>query len=68
MDSEPSTNNGMLVDVPTINGVHPNGSVEPSIDLLAELPVVFDGQIPLGELLSRVMQAIYTELTEMSET
>ncbi|PFH52047.1 hypothetical protein AMATHDRAFT_74540 [Amanita thiersii Skay4041] len=33
-----------------------------------ELPVVFDGQIFLRELLSRVMQAIYAELSEMSET
>ncbi|KAF8621558.1 hypothetical protein AX15_007725 [Amanita polypyramis BW_CC] len=33
-----------------------------------ELPLVHDGQIPLGDLLSRVMQAIYAELSEMAET
>ncbi|KAJ3733741.1 MED14-domain-containing protein [Lentinula guzmanii] len=78
MNSEPSTsNNGMVVDKAsakldqnqTVNGVHLNGDVEPGIEQLErELPEVFDGQIPLGDILSRVMQAIYTELTEMSET
>ena len=33
-----------------------------------ELPMVEDGQMPLGELLSRMMQTIYAELTEMAET
>src|SRR5258708_8831024 len=33
-----------------------------------ELPHVYDGQVPLGDLLSRVMQAIYAELSEMAET
>lgn len=33
-----------------------------------ELPHVFDGQIPLGDLLSRVMQGIFAELSEMAET
>lgn len=37
-------------------------------ELEAELPVVYDGQIELRELLSRMMQAIYAELTEMAET
>ena len=49
----------------------PNGTVihESSIeDLERELPVVFDGQVPLGDLLSRVMQAIYAELSEQAET
>ena len=42
---------------------------EPSLEELEhELPIVHDGQVPLGELLSRVVQAIYAELTEMSET
>jgi mediator of RNA polymerase II transcription subunit 14 len=33
-----------------------------------ELPTVHDGQVPLGELLSRVVQAIYAELSELAET
>ena len=42
---------------------------EPTVEQLEmELPVVLDGQVPLGELLSRVMQAIYAELVELAET
>jgi mediator of RNA polymerase II transcription subunit 14 len=42
---------------------------EPVIEELeAELPMVYDGQAPLGELLQRVSQSIYTELTELAET
>ncbi|KAG6862349.1 hypothetical protein C0995_016047 [Termitomyces sp. Mi166 len=42
---------------------------EPTADELErELPVVMDGQIPLGDLFSRVMQAIYAELAELAET
>lgn len=37
-------------------------------ELERELPVVHDGQVPLGELLSRVVQAIYAELSELAET
>jgi hypothetical protein len=40
----------------------------PVEELERELPEVYDGQIPLGDLLSRVVQAIYAELTEMAET
>jgi mediator of RNA polymerase II transcription subunit 14 len=36
--------------------------------LESELPLVYDGQAPLSELLSRVVQTIYTELSEMAET
>jgi mediator of RNA polymerase II transcription subunit 14 len=58
----------MSVEIKTEEHTSVNG-VEPTLEQLeAELPVVFDGQISLGDLLSRVMQAIYTELTEMSET
>ncbi|THV06734.1 MED14-domain-containing protein [Dendrothele bispora CBS 962.96] len=54
---------------PGVNGVHVDDVAEPTLEQLeAELPVVMDGQIPLGEVLSRVMQAIYTELQEMGET
>ena len=42
---------------------------EPTLEELEnELPLVLDGQVPLGELLSRVVQTIYAELTEMAET
>ncbi|KAI6036221.1 mediator complex subunit MED14-domain-containing protein [Pisolithus microcarpus] len=33
-----------------------------------DLPVVTDGQVPLGELLSRVAQGTYAELVELAET
>jgi mediator of RNA polymerase II transcription subunit 14 len=46
-----------------------NGYHEPSMEELeSELPVVLDGQVPLGDLLSRVAQAIYAELSELAET
>ncbi|KAI0768733.1 MED14-domain-containing protein [Trametes elegans] len=42
---------------------------EPSPEELErELPVVMDGQVPLGELISRLAQSMYAELTEMAET
>lgn len=58
---------------PLPNGILENGfhddDHEPALEELeAELPVVYDGQVPLGELLSRVAQAIYAELTELAET
>ncbi len=36
--------------------------------LESELPEVLEGQVSLGELLSRVAQGIYAELTEMADT
>ncbi|KAJ3553568.1 hypothetical protein NM688_g3538 [Phlebia brevispora] len=46
-----------------------NGLHEPDVEELErELPTVLDGQIPLGELVSRMAQAIYAELTELAET
>lgn len=54
-----------------LNGFTGNGHLEqePTMEQLdMELPVVHDGQVPLGELLSRVMQAIYAELSELAET
>ncbi|KAF8629115.1 hypothetical protein AX17_005701 [Amanita inopinata Kibby_2008] len=45
-----------------------NGSGASLEALERELPMVYDGQVPLGDLLSRVMQAIYAELSEMAET
>jgi mediator of RNA polymerase II transcription subunit 14 len=54
-----------------LNGLTGNGHLEqePTMEQLEmELPVVLDGQVPLGELLSRVMQAIYAELSELAET
>ena len=46
------------------NGVH-----EPTQEELErELTVVGDGQVSLGELVSRIVQTIYAELTELAET
>ena len=51
------------------NGFHYDNLLEPSLkDLEQELPMVYDGQIRLGELLSRVVQQIYAELSELAET
>lgn len=51
------------------NGVKQEAIDEVSLDILQrELPVVYNDQIPLGDLLQRVMQTIYAELTEMAET
>jgi mediator of RNA polymerase II transcription subunit 14 len=43
----------------------PNGFDEPPE---TELPVVDDGQVQLRDLVSRVVQACYAEMTEMAET
>ncbi|KIJ59729.1 hypothetical protein HYDPIDRAFT_118235 [Hydnomerulius pinastri MD-312] len=54
-----------------MNGLTGNGHYEPEPtleQLEMELPVVHDGQVPLGDLLSRVVQAIYAELSELAET
>ena len=52
-----------------IDGI-PNGLPDsPTLEQLeGELPVVHDGQVPLGELVSRIAQAVYAELTELAET
>ena len=52
-----------------LNGIHTRTDHEPSLEELErELPFVGDGQIHLGDLLSRVVQATYAELSELSET
>jgi hypothetical protein len=51
-----------------LNVVATNGAKLPLDHLERELPVVSDGQIPLGDLLSRVVQTIYAELSELAET
>jgi mediator of RNA polymerase II transcription subunit 14 len=53
-----------ILDTIRPNGVHEHSSE----DLERELPVVFDGQVSLGDLLSRVVQSIYAELSELAET
>ena len=51
------------------HGPHYANVLEPSLEELEqELPMVYDGQIRLGELLSRVVQQIYAELSELVET
>jgi mediator of RNA polymerase II transcription subunit 14 len=52
----------------TLDAVRTNGVHEHPEDLERELPVVFNGQVPLGDLLSRVVQSIYAELSELAET
>ena len=60
---------GVIQLLESVNGIHSSTSDEPTIqDLERELPIVHDGQIPVGDLLSRVMQAINSELAEMAET
>ncbi|KAF9268802.1 MED14-domain-containing protein [Marasmius fiardii PR-910] len=80
MNPEPSNSNAtssMTVTTPAsptlesqqVNGMLVNGDNEPTLEELErELPTVLDGQVALGDLLSRVMQTIYTELSEMAET
>ncbi|PPQ98421.1 hypothetical protein CVT24_004100 [Panaeolus cyanescens] len=51
------------------NGAYFDDAFDVPIEILqTELPVVHDGQIPLGDLLSRVVQSIYAELSELAET
>ena len=50
---------------PQVNGFHHDPTIE---RLEQELPMVFDGQIPLGDLISRVAQSIYAELVEYADT
>lgn len=64
----PSLPQDFLIDGPL---PHTNGfdEHEPPIELLErELPMVWDGQFPLGDLVQRVVQACYAELSEMAET
>jgi mediator of RNA polymerase II transcription subunit 14 len=64
--ASPNTYSSPILDVLDQS---PNGFDEPPIELLeAELPAVDDGQVPLSELVSRVVQACYAEMTEMAET
>ncbi|KAI0745059.1 MED14-domain-containing protein [Earliella scabrosa] len=58
--------NGFTPHTPFQNGkIHHEPTLE---ELERELPVVMDGQIPLGELVSRLVQTMYAELVEMAET
>lgn len=57
-----------------LQSTHTNGITDTDTDdlplhlLERELPVVYDDQILLKELLQRVVQTIYAELSEMAET
>ena len=64
------TQSEKMASVAILNGTHlTNGFHEPTQEELElELPVVYDGQVPLGDALSRVVQAIYAELCELAET
>ena len=61
----PSTNGHHITSQELPKGLEDEPSLE---ELERELPVVHDGQVPLRELLQRIMQVIYAELTEMAET
>lgn len=50
---------------PQVNGIHHDHTIE---QLEQELSMVLDDQIPLGELVSRVVQSIYAELVEHADT
>lgn len=50
---------------PQVNGFHHDPTIE---RLEQELPMVYDEQIPLGDLVSRVVQSIYAELVELADT
>lgn len=65
METENSSNSERTL----LNGVHVNGFDDPALeDLERDLPVVYDGQVALGDVLSRVAQSIYAELSELAET
>ena len=54
---------------PAIGGILHGLPDSPTLEQLeSELPSVHDGQVPLGELVSRIAQAVYAELTELAET
>ncbi|KAG5652469.1 hypothetical protein H0H81_004877 [Sphagnurus paluster] len=58
------SNGSLPITTPLSNELH-----DLPMDVLErELPVVMDGQIPLGDLLSRITQSIYAELAELAET
>ncbi|KDR75325.1 hypothetical protein GALMADRAFT_249364 [Galerina marginata CBS 339.88] len=76
MDPAAQTDMNMIVDLEPstsksahMNGISLDGFLDPTLEELErELPVVYNDQIPLGDLLSRVVQSIYAELSELAET
>jgi hypothetical protein len=61
MASEPTLSSTQLAESASANDISSALSE-------AELPVVDDGQVQLSDLVSRVVQASYAEMTEMAET
>lgn len=51
-----------------INGHLEKSKTPPVEELESELPVVHNDQIPLSEVLSRVVQDIYAELMTLADT
>ncbi|KZT04699.1 MED14-domain-containing protein [Laetiporus sulphureus 93-53] len=65
---EPNGVNGHIVHI-TDGPSHINSTHEPTVEELEHaLPMVQNDMIPLGELLSRMAQTIYAELSELAET
>ena len=74
--SLPNQTNGVRRDLDVNGQDFPYSNAKADIDvdtfnlkaLESELPTVENDQKPVAELLSRVVQAIYAELTEFAET
>jgi hypothetical protein len=62
----PSSHSGLIVN--GVNGHLPKQELSTLEDLESELPVVNNDQIPLSEVLSRVVQDIYAELLTLADT
>lgn len=60
-----------ITSVPVLNGYgvdHAKEEIGSIEDLERELPFVNDEQISLGDITSRLVHAIYAELSELAET
>jgi mediator of RNA polymerase II transcription subunit 14 len=69
--SLPLMNVHSLPSGPVVNGIngHRAKPEMPTLEELeSELPVVYNDQVPLSEVLSRVVQDIYAELMTLSDT
>ena len=65
LDVSPLASSSVQPNDPLIEGHVPNTPIE---ELEKELPLVLNDQLSLGELVSRVAQSVYAELSELAET